>query len=127
MAIDAVAKRLDAAKKIRDKVSLVLQFERNTYAAGVKTGVTNVYAPGIVEFVVPSQERDIEQGDVVVTVAALQSDSAGNLTDSALVLDLGDRLVYEGKKIPILRPNPVKPTGTTIIYDRLVAGVRKSA
>lgn len=129
MAVDVVGKRQKAAAKFRNETDLLLSFEQPTYTADVKTGETVVYAYGLLDAETPSRDRDVENEDVILTVAALQVDATGALLEpeTVLVLAAGDLLVWEGRKIPVLRPRAVAPTGEPIIYDRLVAGVRKSA
>lgn len=124
MAIDVAKKRLDAATKILSKTGLVLEFIGATFTDGIRSDAASVYAPAILESVRPSLNADIETGDLVFTVAALQSDSAGVLTSTVLDLSAGDHVVYDGRRTPILRPNVVAPTGAPILYDRLVAGTR---
>lgn len=127
MPIDVAAERLDAAQSIQDESSLVLEFRQSTYLDDVKAGETTVYAPALLDLSKPSRDRDIETEDLVVTVAALQCTSAGALLTTPLALEAGDRVVYGGKQLPVLRPNAVEPTGTPIIYDRLVAGIRQAS
>ena len=129
MPIDVIGKRQKAAAKFKEKTNLLLSFEQPTFTGDLKTGEAKVYAYGLLDAEKPSRNRSIENEDVVLTVAALQTDAAGELLDpeTILLLAAGDKLLWEGRKIPVLRPMAVAPTGSPIIYDRLVAGVRKSA
>ena len=131
MPIDVIGKRRGVAVDLKEKADLLLSFEQPVYTADVKTGEAVVYAHGLLEAEKPSRDRSIENEDVILTVAALQVDAAGELLDpeTVLLLAAGDKLLWEGRKIPVLRPMAVAPTGpdSPIIYDRMVAGVRKSA
>lgn len=126
MPLDVVGLRKDAQVELADK-GLLLQFEQPTYTDHKRTGTATVFAHGLVDLVTPSHDRGVENQDVVFTVAALQSTAAGVLTDTLFELEIGDFIVRDGASIPVLLPSKVEPSGQPILYDRALAGVRKSA
>ena len=126
MPLDVVGLRKKAQTKLADK-GLLLQFEQPAYTDHKRTGTTTVFAHGLIDLVTPSHDRGVENQDVVFTVAALQSTAAGVLTDTLFDLKIGDHIVRNGDRIQVIQPSKVEPNGQAILYDRALAGVRKSA
>ena len=126
MPIDFVGKRRTAAEQLQDK-GFILELQQPVYSGEKKMGVTVTYAWALLDSANPSQDRDIANQDLVFTVAALQSDVTGKILDLVLVITMADFVVFEKRRYPVLRPNIVGPTGDPIIYDQLLAGIRKRA
>jgi len=124
-----IAKRLGAAYKIKNSgYAVVLTVERAIYSGGKKIGVSAQYTHALVDSHVPSQDRDLRNEDIVLVVSGLQCDVNGDILDTTpILIEHGDFVVWDSRRLPVIRPNAVEPQGVAILYDRLVAGVRKVA
>lgn len=129
--LDVVGKRLDAAIRLRDKIGLVFAIDQPVYTGDKKTGVVTVYGVGLLDANEPAVAGEVENVRVVATIGALRTNVDGEFIEphAVLLLKVGDLLHWEGRKLPILRPNAVAIAGPDqpILYDRLVAGVEKKA
>ena len=127
MPIDSEGKRRDVAATLREKGLLVTVETPSFDADGFAQTPAQSKVWGLLEEFMPSKDQDIRNADLVFTLSALVADTDGNLTDTVLEISDESSILWKGRTLPVVRTGLVAPAGETIMYDGLIAGVRKYA
>lgn len=113
-------------KQFGDDGALVLEFKIQTFSGDLEIAPLTTYGTGLFKGTARVRRDDAEDEHAFFDVAAGETDVAGTLTGSALVLNEGDSVVWNGRQVPIVKTGVLATTDPAdpIVYAGLEAMTR---